>query len=258
MGELADRLEQAVAGGAGGEVGDDQRLLGERPEELRHVVGDERLGGDGGGGAPTTEKAASEHPQTVQAGPLARGEQAVAPVEEGFERALALGHRRVMAAEDLEPIVEPVEQLLRARSRSSHGGSQLEGERQPVELSADLGHDGRHRRVGERRPRRPGDPIEEQGHRRGWAAPGATTSNGSTPPQLLAGSAEGTRLVASTPHAGAPTTSSSRSRAQAAATLSQLSTMRSASLWARCSSTSVQRSSPRLGTPSASLDDGRR
>ena len=169
-GELADRLEQAVAGGAVGRVGDDQRLGDQAAEQVvdvdhvEVVVGGHRLGGVEG-------ERAGEHRQPAEHPPLPVVEQVVGPRHRRPQRLLA-PDRPSPADEQPEPFVEPGRDL-GGLHRPQPGGRHLHGERDAVEPAADLpgrvvGHEGRldgpgpldeqlHGLVAAERPHRVGD-----------------------------------------------------------------------------------------------------
>ena len=89
LGELADRLEQAVPGAGGGVVGDDERLAHERVEVAEHV--------DvvGAVDAPRTRLARSKPPANTDVArssvALVVGQQVVRPLDRVAQRELALG-----------------------------------------------------------------------------------------------------------------------------------------------------------------------
>ena len=96
LGELADRLEQAVPGAGGGVVGDHERLADERVEVPQHVdlvgVVDHRADA-------RQVEAAGEHRRDAQQRSLVVGQQVVRPLDRVAERELPLraGRRRPAA-----------------------------------------------------------------------------------------------------------------------------------------------------------------
>ena len=135
LGELADGLEQGVAGAGGGVVRDDERLADERVEVPEHVdvvgVVDDRteagqVEAPGEDGGDAEERA------------LVVGQQVVGPLDRVPQRELALGTGR-RALQQAEPVGEPVPDLDRAHRRHARRG-QLDAEREPVDGLADLGH----------------------------------------------------------------------------------------------------------------------
>jgi hypothetical protein len=166
-GEVADGLKQVVARGRALQVvlDDHQRLVRQALEEVE----------DGGGFAarPRTRpdvfsgvegEAPGEDGQPAEQDPLFRGEQVMAPRHRRLEGLLAAHATTGSAGEQAEPVLEPVQDLL-GREHPDPGGGQLDGQRDPVEAGADLGHDGgggvRH---GEVRPGLHG-PVDEEPHR---------------------------------------------------------------------------------------------
>ena len=145
------RVEQSVPGGIGRRLDDDQRLVGQRPHQLGHVVGVEVIGGQCRRGRLQVE-AGGEDAQATQRRLLGLGQQLVAPVEERFERALALGHRPVATPQEPESILQAGVDLGRREHRDPRR-RQLDRQREAVETPADAGHG---RVVGRRRRRHHG------------------------------------------------------------------------------------------------------
>jgi hypothetical protein len=77
-----------------------------------------------------------EHRHPPDDAPLGILEQLIPPVERGAKRLVASGPRAGTGREQREPVVEPVEQLLRREHREP-GGGQLQRERDPVEAASD-------------------------------------------------------------------------------------------------------------------------
>ena len=136
--EALDRLEQPVAGQVG--TGDrlDEALLDEDGKRI------DRLGAKFGrrpaDGVELREpEPAGEHGQSFEQPPCRLVEQRVAPCDGVGERSLASGQ---VAGRDAGEVQSPGE-LVRDRGRreqSDPRGCELDPERQPVEVVADLGH----------------------------------------------------------------------------------------------------------------------
>ena len=105
-GVLVHRLEHPVALA----VEDDEALVDERLQRVEVGVA-HLLGG-------VERAAAGEDRETAEQAPLVVGEQLVRPVERGAERLLARA-RVAAAAQQVEAPAEPLEDLRRARARSS-------------------------------------------------------------------------------------------------------------------------------------------
>ena len=78
-----------------------------------------------------------EHRQQLEQALLAGLEELVAPVHRRPQRLLALGEVAGTAAQQAEPVVEPVAQHLRREQREA-GGRELDRQRQAIEPAADL------------------------------------------------------------------------------------------------------------------------
>ena len=130
-GVLPHRLQQPEAGLAGnGRLTRDQRLVEERLENQHHVV---RLPADG---LHRLEgEAAGEHCQPGEQVLLLGLEQVVAPVERGRHRPLAV--RQVAQPTSHGVPGEPGEQR-GGRQQPARRRSELQGQGEPVEASADL------------------------------------------------------------------------------------------------------------------------
>ena len=138
LGELADGLEEAVAGAGRGVVGDEERLSDQRVEmpEHVHVVGPVDHGAD----ARQVEAAGEDRREAEQL-PLVVGQEVVGPLHRMAERELSF-RPRYRSLQQPESIGESIPDLDRAHRRHS-GGGQLDAQREPVEGLADLGHRGR-------------------------------------------------------------------------------------------------------------------
>ena len=159
LGELADRLEQGVAGARPGVIGDHQRLAHERvevPEDV-DVVGPADHRDERG-----QVEATREDRGRPEQGSLVVGQQVVGPVDGVPECELAFGSRRA-GLQQAEAVGEAVADLERAH-RGHARRRQLDAERQPVDGGADLGDRGCGRLVGdpELGPHRAGSVDEER------------------------------------------------------------------------------------------------
>ena len=167
LGELADRLEQAVSGTGGRVVGDDERLSDQRvemPEDV-HVVGSVDHGAD----ARQVEAAGEDRRQAEQVA-LVVGQEVVGPLHGMAERELAFRPRR-RPLQQPESIGESIPHLDRAHGRHPRGG-QLDPQRESVEGLADLGHRGGGLRLAEPEVGPDGSgPVDEQRDGIGGHAP---------------------------------------------------------------------------------------
>ena len=139
LGELPDRLVQAVARRRSGVIGHDERLAYEGVEVSQHV---DLVGIVDDGTDARQVEAAGEHRRGAQQRPFVVGQQVVGPLDGVAQRELTLRTRRA-ALQQAEPVGEPVPDLDRTHRRHA-GRGQLDAERQPVDGLADL----RHRRRG--------------------------------------------------------------------------------------------------------------
>ena len=87
--------------------------------------------------APCSAKAAGEHREAAEHRFLRRIEQAVAPLQRGAQRLLALGRAGAAARQQLQRLVEPLQHAGRTEQRHPRRG-QLERERNALEPAADL------------------------------------------------------------------------------------------------------------------------
>ncbi len=140
-GVLPDRVEQPVPGVAGRlAVQHDQRLVDERDEQVEHRVGrDGLIGADLLG---HVQVPAGEHGQPAQQHLLGLIQQLVAPVHRGPQRLLPGRRRPVTRVEQLEPVPQPVGDLL-DRQRPDPRRGQLDAQRDAVQRPAQPGHRGR-------------------------------------------------------------------------------------------------------------------
>ena len=108
--------------------------------------------------------AAGKDGQAAEDGLLLRREEIVAPGDRIAHRLLAGREGAGAARQERQPLLQPLQQRLRREDLDPRGG-QLDGQRQPVEPGADLGHGGRvgsgHGEVRLDRLR----PLDEQAHR---------------------------------------------------------------------------------------------
>ena len=135
LGELADGLEEAVAGAGGREVGDHERLSDQRVEmpEHVHVVGPVDHGAD----ARQVEAAGKDRGQAKQL-PLVVGQEVVGPLHRMAERELSFrpGYRPLQQAESFGESIPDFDSAHGCHS----GGGQFDAQREPVQGLADLGH----------------------------------------------------------------------------------------------------------------------
>ena len=137
---LAQRVEESVAGTGGGVVGDDHRLRHQAGEMAEHVVRfDACSAGDRVG--RVEGESAGEHRQAAEHQPLHRVQQVIRPVDRGAQRLMTLQHGASAAGEEPEPFVEAGEHL-RRRHHLEARGRELDGQRDAVEPSAQLGDHG--------------------------------------------------------------------------------------------------------------------
>ena len=142
LGELADALEQVVAGGAVGALfGGDHRLVDERGEQVEHVefvehvecveviVGARSLGG-------FELEVGGEHPEPAEECPFVVIEEVVAPLDGAEQRLLSGCGGAIGTGEQLEPLPETLDDLA-GRHRPETGRSELDGERDAVEVATD-------------------------------------------------------------------------------------------------------------------------
>ena len=139
--ELAHRLEHAEARLGRGVVHLHERLIHEVLEQVEHLRRRESLVGYDGLGGIEGERT-REDGETPQEQLLGLGEQRVTPRDRSFDRLVARQHHRVAAGEHPDRVAEPVEDL-RRREDATARRRKLDGQRYPVEPSADLGHVGR-------------------------------------------------------------------------------------------------------------------
>ena len=168
-GVLPDRVQQPVPGIAGRlAVQHHQRLVDQRDQQAEDLVGGDGLASAGGiiraDLLGHVQVPAGEHRQPAQQRLLGLVQQLVAPVHGGPQRLLPQRRGPVPGVEQLEPVAQPVRDLLH-RQRPHPGRRQLDAQRDPVQGAAQPGH---RRRValGQREPR-PGarGPGREQPHR---------------------------------------------------------------------------------------------
>ena len=133
-GVLADGFQQVVAGA--GAVDHDQRPVDQPAEQVHNGRRVQRLAaGDGLDGVE--RPAAPEHRQPLQQHPLGVGEQLVAPVDGGSQRALP-GLRGARAGgQQGEAVSHPPGELVERQGRDA-GGGELDGQWHAVEMPADV------------------------------------------------------------------------------------------------------------------------
>ncbi len=91
-----------------------------------------------------SERPSGEDRDAPQQRGLGGSEQVVAPLEGSEQRLVAGGGGGAGAVQDAEAVVEALEDV-GGRERGDACGSQLDGQRHPVEPAADLRHRGRRR-----------------------------------------------------------------------------------------------------------------
>jgi hypothetical protein len=79
-------------------------------------------------------------PEPVEQRPLRIGEEAVGPIEGGCQSAVPIDRSAPAISQQRESVAE-TDQQLGWRQRSQPGSGQLDGERKPVEMSAQLDED---------------------------------------------------------------------------------------------------------------------
>ncbi len=164
-GVLPDRVQEAEARLAADRFLDlDEALVDQRHQPVEDVATDlgrwtaDRLGR--GEVAP-----GGEDGQPVEQPPAALVEKVVAPGDRAAERLLAFGQVARSGRQDVELVIEPDEDRVRAQQLDARGGK-LDRERHPVEPCADRSHRGRVL-VGDAEPGANGDrPLDEQTDRR--------------------------------------------------------------------------------------------
>ena len=131
------RLEQAVPGVSGTALDVHERLVGQRPHEVGHIVVlDSAVAHRGRRGSQV--EAAREDGEAREGGLLGFAQQLVVPVEQPLHRPLSSGGARIAAAEELEAVPQPFEDLgWRQHGEASRG--ELDREGHAVEMAADLG-----------------------------------------------------------------------------------------------------------------------
>ena len=116
--------------------GDHQRLVDQRSEQVEHPLALDSLAGADLLGR-LEGKAAGEHRQAAKQRSLVVGEQLVAPVDRGAQGLKPGQGRARPAGQEAEAIREAGCDLL-DREHPHPGGGELDRQRQPVELGADL------------------------------------------------------------------------------------------------------------------------
>jgi hypothetical protein len=133
---LSDRLQQPVAGCGTVGLSDDESLVDERRDVLKHcplVIACLHHRN-----CRVEIEAAPEHCEPAQQPPLGGIEQVIGPVDQRCEGLLAWQTGRAPSNEELETTTEPRVDLGQRECPQS-GGRQLEGERNAVELTAQRG-----------------------------------------------------------------------------------------------------------------------
>ena len=158
--ELAHRLQQPVARGARGLVGDDERLVDQREDPVEHfplvdtVAGDHRFRG-------LDRERTREHREPVEHAPLRLVEQLVRPADRGVEGAVPARRELIARRQEPQPLIEAPGDV-GGRHPAHARGRELDRERYVIEPLADLDDRGfvlvGEREVGAGHPR----PVDEQ------------------------------------------------------------------------------------------------
>ena len=138
---LAHRLQQSVPGSVPGVLRDQQRLVDQQRQLIEHLVS-LRVGiGIGGDGVCCVEvEAIGEHGQPPEQHPFPIGQQGVRPIHRSAQRLLAAHCGARTAGQQPERIAQGAQDLV-GRQRPNARSGQLDGQRQSVEATADLGDD---------------------------------------------------------------------------------------------------------------------
>ena len=132
---LANRLQHPEAWlAAGHALGAEQVVAQER----FHTVDDVELEVPGDGVGSSQREAADEDAEAREEHLLLLGQEVEAPLDRGAQRPVPLGHACAgLGPQELEPLTQAHEDVARREQLDSCGG-QLEGERQPVQVHAEL------------------------------------------------------------------------------------------------------------------------
>ena len=162
--ELAQGLRQPVPGHARAMLGGQDRLAGQRGQQVQHLSGGQPVIGADALGRVQLEPA-GEHRQPRPQQPLRLAAQLITPLDRGPQRLLPGRARAAAPGQQAQPVAQPGVDLLRGQHPGLRRG-QLDGQRQPVQPAADPGHR-RTVRLGHREPRHHlRGPLGEQPHRR--------------------------------------------------------------------------------------------
>ena len=220
---LAERLQQGVSGAVGGRPDRDHRGVDQRAQQVDDVVPFQAV--------PTTHglcrgqvESSSEQGQAVEEALLVGGQQLVGPVEDGPEAGVAAG-LVIEGRPDVQAAGHPLHQVGGVEGPDP-GGGQLEGQREAVELSADVDDDAEVVPV-ETQVRTDGaGALSEQGDRwsrRVGSADGGGTGSGATGRTCSPATPSLVRLVARTTRRGQPRSSDSTKGRMPSRRCSQLS-----------------------------------
>ena len=146
-GVLLDRADHPVARCAVA-LGEQQRFLGQRGEQVEHLLRLDRIAGADPLGR-FQARPAGEHREPAQDHPFGVGEQLPAPVDDRAQRLVPRQRGAAAAGQQAEPVVEPVGELIEGHG-AQPGRGQFDRQRHPVQRPADAHH--RRQRAG-RRPR---------------------------------------------------------------------------------------------------------
>ncbi len=136
-GVLPDRADHPVARCAVA-LGEHQRLLGQRGQQLEHLLRLDRVARADPFGR-FQARPAGEHREPAQDHPFGVGEQPPAPVDHRAQRPVMWQRSTATAGQQAEPIVEPAGELIEGHG-AQPGRGQFDRQRHPVQRPADAHH----------------------------------------------------------------------------------------------------------------------
>ena len=167
---LPDGLEQPEARFTAAGLHPHQAVVHQRAQRVYHLPATVRIrrgnvvGGAADGLHGGQAERASEHPEPGEQRLLAGRQQAETPVQSAPERPLPLRQVTRPAGQQTQPVAQPRKQRLRGQQLHP-GGREFDGQRQPVQPTADLG-DGFGVLAGQLESRGRGTrPLHEQAYR---------------------------------------------------------------------------------------------